>query len=246
MKKVIITGAAGGIGEALCKVFSNDGYEVIGIDLKPIHHQAVWRKIRFDIANLHDFHNDQTMLFYKELKGYLQGELQALINNAAHQVVKKVTDVTPQDWDYTLQSNLLAPFWLTQQLLPELVKAHGTVTNIASIHALLTKKEFSVYATSKGALVSLTRAMAIELAPEVRVNAVIPAATDTPMLRAGFNGNMEKMRKLGNFHPLNRIADPTEVAQVALFLASQNASFITGSAISVDGGIGACLHDPID
>ncbi len=145
----------------------------------------------------------------------------------------------------TLNTNLLAPFWLIKRSLPMLRAAKGSIVNITSIHAALTKREFTVYATSKGAMVSLTRALAIELAPDVRVNAVIPAATDTPMLRDGFRDNLKGLRELGDYHPLGRIAQPEEIAQVVFYLAGPHASFITGTAINVDGGIGASLHDPV-
>ena len=117
--------------------------------------------------------------------------------------------------------------------------------NVSSIHAFETKPHFVAYATSKGALLTLTRALAVELAPCVRVNAVIPSATDTGMLRAGFEGNPEGLAELGRYHPMGRIARPEEIAAVIAFLGSEAASFMTGSAISVDGGIGARLHDPI-
>jgi NAD(P)-dependent dehydrogenase (short-subunit alcohol dehydrogenase family) len=123
-------------------------------------------------------------------------------------------------------------------------EAKGSVVNIASIHAMATKSEFSLYATSKGALVTLTKALAIEIAPDVRINTVLPAATDTPMLHAGFSENEKNFETLVEYHPLGRIAKPEEVARIALFLASPQASFMTGAAVNVDGGISACLHDP--
>ena len=171
--------------------------------------------------------------------------MDSLVNNAAIQIVKPIEAINPEDWKETLDTNLLAPFWLTQHFLPLLRAAKGCVVNIASIHAMVTKSEFTVYSTSKGALVSLTRTLAIELAPDVRVNAVIPAATDTPMLRAGFGENLEGLERLGSYHPLKHIAEPEEVAQIVLFLSGSQASFMTGSAVNVDGGIGACLHDPV-
>ncbi|MCZ6714684.1 MAG: SDR family oxidoreductase, partial [Deltaproteobacteria bacterium] len=103
---------------------------------------------------------------------------------------------------------------------------------------------FTLYATSKGALVTLTRAMALELAPDVRVNAVLPAATDTPMLRASLGNQDDVVDSIGRYHPLGRIAEAAEVARAALFLAGPDSSFITGAELRVDGGIGACLHDP--
>lgn len=128
--------------------------------------------------------------------------------------------------------------------LPELKAVKGSIVNIGSIHAKLTKRQFVAYATSKGVLETMTRTMALDLAPEVRVNAIAPAATDTPMLRAGFEGNDQGFKDLERYHPLRRIASCEEVAQAALFLAGSQAGFMSGSTIGVDGGIGGCLSDP--
>jgi NAD(P)-dependent dehydrogenase (short-subunit alcohol dehydrogenase family) len=239
---VLVTGAAGGIGEAICKVFFQAGYQVIGVDCLAVEAKP-YEMLRFDISKLGD-EDDSVEAFYAQVEERVGGELNALINNAAIQIIKPIEDVTASDWAVTLNTNLLASFWLAQGFLPLLRAAHGSVVNIASIHATMTKPGFSVYATSKGALVSLTKALALELAPEVRVNAIIPAATDTPMLRSGFKDNPEGFKQLAKYHPMERIAQPQEVAQLALYLAGRQAGFITGSAMSIDGGIGSCLHDP--
>jgi NAD(P)-dependent dehydrogenase (short-subunit alcohol dehydrogenase family) len=144
-----------------------------------------------------------------------------------------------------LNVNLVAPFLLVQALLQELENANGSVINIASIHAQVTKPEFVCYATSKTALVGLTRSMAVDLGGRVRINSICPAAVSTPMLMAGFEGKDDRFKELSRMHPLGRIGTPDEIAQVALFLASPAASFITGAAINVDGGIGSRLHDPV-
>ena len=144
-----------------------------------------------------------------------------------------------------MNTNLTAPFALTQALLPALRAARGCVCNICSVHASLTKAGFSAYAASKGGLLTLTRQLAVELGPSgVRVNAVSPAATDTPMLRAGFAGNEAALRALGAYHPQGRIATPREVAEAVAFLASDAASFVNGACLAVDGGIGSRLYDP--
>lgn len=243
MPTVLVTGAAGGIGKATCDVFHEAGYRVIGIDRRPTE-GLPYEVLNFDISGLGNG-DAACESFYEQVEELVQGRLNALVNNAAIQIVKPIEAITRYDWSETLDTNLLAPFWLIQRFLPLLRAAKGCVVNIASVHAMVTKAEFTVYATSKGALVALTRAMSIELAPHVRVNAVIPAATDTPMLRDGFGDNLEGLEVLGDYHPLKRIARPEEVAQIALFLAGPQASFMTGAAVSVDGGIGACLHDPV-
>jgi NAD(P)-dependent dehydrogenase (short-subunit alcohol dehydrogenase family) len=118
------------------------------------------------------------------------------------------------------------------------------VVNIGSIHSALTKPRFTCYATSKAALGGLTRSLAVELGGTVRVNELNPAATDTPMLRAGFEGKPGAFERLAAVHPAGRIAAPDEVARAALFLTSDAASFINGESLRVDGGVGVRLHDP--
>jgi NAD(P)-dependent dehydrogenase (short-subunit alcohol dehydrogenase family) len=239
----LVTGAYGGIGKSICETFYEAGYRVIGIDRQksgPMPYEV----LRFDISRL-GCDDAARRSFYARIEKLCEGRLDALVNNAAIQIVKPIEGITPSDWTETLDTNLLAPFWLIQHFLPLLRAAKGSAVNIASIHAVVTKSDFTVYATSKGALVSLTRALSIELAPDVRVNSIIPAATDTPMLRAGFGDNLDGLEQLGEYHPLRRIARPEEVAKVALFLADPQNSFMTGTAVNVDGGIGACLHDPV-
>jgi NAD(P)-dependent dehydrogenase (short-subunit alcohol dehydrogenase family) len=155
-----------------------------------------------------------------------------------------VEKIKRSEFQRTLNVNVLASFLLTQKLLSEIESANGSVVNIASIHSMLTKPEFVMYATSKAALIGLTKALAVELGSRVRVNAISPAATATPMLISGFKDKEKKMEELGKKHPLGRIAEPEEIANVAVFLASKQASFITGAVINVDGGMSSKLHDP--
>jgi NAD(P)-dependent dehydrogenase (short-subunit alcohol dehydrogenase family) len=226
----------------MCDVFSEAGYAVTGID-NTIPDSFPYPVIPFDIRQIPQFVKSAEKIRNKVLE--LSGNrLEVLINNAAVQIIKPSDELTRCDWASTLETNLLAPFWLTTLFLPELRAAQGSVVNIGSIHAKLTKRQFVAYATSKGALETMTRAMALDLAPEVRVNAIASAATDTPMLRSGFEGKPEELVMLESFHPLGRIASPNEVGRLALFLAGQDASFITGAIMSIDGGISGCLSDP--
>ena len=116
--------------------------------------------------------------------------------------------------------------------------------NITSIHSTVTKPEFAVYSTSKATLFALTRSLAIDLAPEIRVNAVVPSVTDILILRTGFGDNVNKLKELGDYYLMGRIAQPEEIAQIASFLASSRAILMTGAVVKIDGGISACLHDP--
>jgi len=244
MPFAVVTGALGGIGRAICTVLTAAGYRVIGLDRGEGGSPSEFF-LRCDIRDFHA-HPGKVEGVLAEIRRLTGGQLALLVNNAAHQVVKPVAALTREDWDETLATNVTAPFLLIQQLLPELETARGSVVNIASIHANLTKPEFVAYATSKGALVTMSQALAVELGPRgVRVNAVLPAATDTPMLRAGFAARPEGLAELGAQHPIGRIATPEEIAHFIVFLASPAAGFITGSALAIDGGIGHRLHDPV-
>jgi NAD(P)-dependent dehydrogenase (short-subunit alcohol dehydrogenase family) len=237
-KTVLITGSGRGIGRATAALFRKKGWHVIGID-KLSGAVPVDLFLRTDLARPEAANVVKSFITKNRI-----ARLDALVNNAAVQTVKPFATVTRVDWHTSFAVNAETPFFLAQALLPELRKARGSIVNVASIHAHLTKKHFSLYAATKGALVTLTKALAVELAPLVRVNAILPAATDTPMLRTGFKNNLKGYKQLGDLHPMKRIATPGEVAELIWFLAAETSGFITGSAFSIDGGIGACLLDP--
>ncbi len=241
-KTALITGAAEGIGKSVCDLFHKEGYVVIGIDQHKVDSRP-YKVVQLDITEFSETDSASQDL-YQYVESISDARLNVLVNNAAIQIVKPVPEITDQDWDVTLETNLVAPFRMIQRFLSMLVKAKGSVVNISSIHSKATKAGFSLYATSKGAIDTLTRALAIELAPDVRVNSANPAATDTAMLRDGFGDNAQGLKDLGAYHPMGCIADPEEVAQLVHFLTSDKAGFITGASINIDGGIGACLHDP--
>lgn len=243
MKTALITGAAGGIGQALCLAFRRAGYRVIGTDRKPVVDDCdVFIAADLEALVRDDRSCEETLEGFRAVLE--AGSLNVLVNNAALQIKKPAEQLSVRDWQRSFDINVVAPFALIQGLLPELKRSRGSVVNIASVHARLTKPGFAAYATSKSALVGMTKSLAVDLGGSVRVNCINPAATETPMLVAGFAGCEEELAQLGRCHPLGRIADAHEVAQVAVFLASEAASFVNGAAIDVDGGIGARLHDP--
>jgi NAD(P)-dependent dehydrogenase (short-subunit alcohol dehydrogenase family) len=240
-RAAIISGAAGAIGSALCKAFTDAGYFVVATD------RVECKGIRHVVADLSHVATDpqSRSTAISQLQHAVSGhELGVLINNGATQVVKPVEELTPEDWQETLNVNVVAPFMLTQAFLPALEAAKGCVINISSIHARLTKPHFAAYATSKAALSGLTRSLAVELGRRVRINAISPGAIRTPMLVAGFEGNSRGLADLGDVHPVGRIGTPEEVAALAVFLASPAASYINGTELGLDGGIAGRLHDP--
>lgn len=242
---VIITGACGGIGRALVKAYIEAGYFVLATDSREALPE--FSEVKFFKIDLRETVVD--IRIREECLGRLRSELVsyklvALINNAAEQMVKPIEEVTYEDWNSVLSVNLLAPFFWTQYFLDLLEESSGSVLNISSIHARQTKKDFSVYATSKAALSGLTRLMSIELGARIRVNVLEPAAISTQMLESGFEGNPSGRLALDSYHPTNRIGTTEEIASVALFVTSEKCGFLNGASIAVDGGIGNLLHDP--
>jgi len=244
MRTALITGALGGIGVALCEEFRRAGYFVIATDRKD-GECTCDHFLNIDVRDLYRSEETRESVRAAVAPLVAEGGLHVLVNNAASQILNRTDDIKISDWDETLQTNLIAPFLFSQLLLPEIERAKGSVINIASIHSVATKPGFVCYATSKAALVGMTRAMAVDLGPRVRVNAINPAATATPMLLAGFEGKSAEFDELAKKHPLERIAQPWEVAKTAIFLASPDAAFITGACLHIDGGIGGRLHDPV-
>ena len=177
--------------------------------------------------------------------------LHAIVNNAAIQVSKPILQTSAAEWDLTMASNLRSVF-LGAKLAHPLLKAAGggAIVNVSSVHAIATSANISAYAASKGGLLALTRAMAIEFAPDnIRVNAVLPGAVDTPMLRASMErdlyGDFSVQQRLDNLagKTVNgRIGTPAEIAHAIFFLADgSQSSFMTGQALVVDGGATARL-----
>jgi NAD(P)-dependent dehydrogenase (short-subunit alcohol dehydrogenase family) len=243
---VLVTGAAGGIGHALVQAFTAKGYRVLAMDrvAQPaqLSCEQYWQTDLERLVQDDNYRADQLAAIVGAVG--VNG-LHTLVNNAAVQVLGGVDTLSMADWQRTLQVNLLAPFALTQGLLPQLEAAGGSVINISSIHARLTKAGFVAYATSKAALSGMTRAMAVDLGNRVRVNAIEPAAISTDMLKAGFEGRPEQYAQLEACHPQGRVGTPAEVAALAMAIASGDLQFLHGACVGMDGGVSGRLFDPV-
>jgi NAD(P)-dependent dehydrogenase (short-subunit alcohol dehydrogenase family) len=166
------------------------------------------------------------------------GDPTALVNAAGVLLRAGMLDHTRELWQRTLATNLDGPFWLSQAFTRRLLAASrpGTIVNVASIEALYPLQGHLAYSTSKGALVMLTRAMALELAPHgVRVNAVCPGVIETPM-NAEVRRDPERSRSLRDLIPMGRFGSAEEVAELVEFLVSERSSYLTGAVVPVDGG----------
>jgi NAD(P)-dependent dehydrogenase (short-subunit alcohol dehydrogenase family) len=246
-RTALITGAAGGIGRATVQLFASSGWQVIGVDRapfgEPFPENGVY--IQSDISI-----GSNLEVIFSQVHHYT-GALNALVNNAAVQISKPLLQTSVEEWDAVMASNLRSVF-LSVKLAHPLFRAAGggSIVNVSSVHAVATSTNIAAYAASKGGLLALTRAMAIEFAPDnIRVNAILPGAVDTPMLRAGLNrGHVSgsdiqtRLDNLARKTVNGRIGQPSEIAHAIYFLADETqSSFMTGQAMIIDGGATARL-----
>jgi NAD(P)-dependent dehydrogenase (short-subunit alcohol dehydrogenase family) len=246
-RTVLVTGAAGGIGRATVTLFAQSGWRVIGVDRSSFG-DGFPQDGFFIQADISIGENLEAI--FNQAHAHT-GYLNALVNNAAVQVTKPIIQTSVEEWDAVLASNLRSVF-LSAKLAYPLFKAAkgGAIVNVSSVHAVATSANIAAYAASKGGLLALTRAMAIEFAPDnIRVNAILPGAVDTPMLRAGMNRDHVKgsdiqtrLDNLARKTVNGRIGTPEEIAHAIYFLAdNMQSSFMTGQAMIVDGGATARL-----
>jgi glucose 1-dehydrogenase len=246
-KTLLVTGAAGGIGRATVALFAERGWQVLGVDRAEFGagFPASGLFIQSDISR-----PEELETIFSKAQEYT-GSLDALVNNAAMQIAKPLLETTVEEWDAVMASNLRSVFLGVKLAYPLLkAKGGGAVVNVSSVHAIQTSANIAAYAASKGGLLALTRAMAIEFAPDnIRVNAILPGAVDTPMLRAGLGrghvGHGDLQQRLDNLarRTVNgKIGQPEEIAHAIYFLADEEqSSFMTGQAMVVDGGATARL-----
>jgi glucose 1-dehydrogenase len=244
-KTVLVTGAAGGIGRATAESFERSGWSVIAVDRQTVSgFSSSARAIEADVSL-----PESVDFLFDEVRR-VTDRLNALVNNAAIQICKPLVEMQPEEWDAVMGSNLRSVYLTARRGHPLLKMARGSIVNVSSVHALATSIDLAAYAASKGALMALTRAMALEFAPDgIRVNAILPGAVDTRMLRDGLNrGHLagrtieEQLDALGKRTALGRVGQPDEIARAIQFLVDEEqASFITGQAIVVDGGATARL-----
>jgi len=235
-RTAVVTGALGGIGGATCELLAERGFDVVGVDVR------AGTDVCVDIGDAEATE--------AALSAVLDGrQVCALVNNAAFQLTNTIEQLDDASWRQVMDVNVSAAHRLTRLLAPSLRAARGAVVNVSSVHALASTAGMAAYAASKAALVAYTRVSALELAPAVRVNAVLPGAVQTRMLEDGLarfasddQGRRAAIERLVSRTPLERVGDPREIATVIAFLLDDDQSaFLTGTTIVADGGVSARL-----
>jgi NAD(P)-dependent dehydrogenase (short-subunit alcohol dehydrogenase family) len=242
----IITGGNSGIGKATALLFAREGSKVVIAGRNASRGREVMEAIKkgrgeamfvkTDISKSTEVRNLVETVIDKF------GKIDILFNNAALSPVGTVLDTSEKEWSDVIGTNLTGTFLCTKYVLPHMIeRKKGVIINTGSINSLMAMKKEAAYDASKGGVLMLTRAVALDFAEfNIRANCICPGAIETPMLRDLLNQAPDPKAaeaNLAKMHPLGRIGSPEEVANMALFLASDESSFVTGTAMPVDGGI---------
>ncbi len=249
-KVAIVTGAGKGIGWGIAKVFSQEGARVVVVDWDEEAGKKTAEEInqsggealfvKCDVSN-----EDQVKAMVEATVARF-GRIDLLVNNAGVGVYKSVLDASSADWDHCLAVNLKGVFLCSKHAIPRMqAVGKGAIVNISSVHSHATVNGVAPYAASKGGITALTRNMAIDYGPTIRVNAIAPGWVLTPLIQSIFDSYpdpAEQQRQVEQRQVMKRIGRPEDIGYAAAFLASDEASFITGTQLFVDGGMTAQLE----
>jgi NAD(P)-dependent dehydrogenase (short-subunit alcohol dehydrogenase family) len=248
-KVALVTGAGSGIGRGIVECLAEEGAHVVINDIRKEAAEESKRILadkgyRSELV-VSDISTPDGAAASIDEAVRCAGRLDLLVNCAGRQIVKRIEELEPAEWDIVLGVNLKGAYLCAKAAMPFLVEQRGAIVNICSVHARATVEGFTSYAASKAGILALTRAMAIEFAPRgVRVNAVSPGTIDTPLLQAYFDSLPDPARARSEFlkfHPIGRFGTPRDIGEMVAFLGCDMSGFITGTEITVDGGMTALL-----
>ena len=236
-RRAFVTGGASGIGEAVCRVFSRAGASVTVADIALDRAQALAAELPNASAVACDVTDEVSV---REAFAGMD-RLDVLVNNAGIGLVGGIQETELSDFQRLFAVNVQGMFLVSKQAVPLLIAARGAMVNIGSVAGLIGVKKRFAYCATKGAVVSMTRQLAVDYPTEFRVNCICPGTVDTPFVEA----YLEKYHKhekdavrqqLNQRQPIGRLGKPEEIAHMALYLASSEAAFVNGSVITIDGG----------
>lgn len=241
----VVTGGSQGIGLATAHALADSGRRVAILSRGEVAGRAAAAELGGGHVYIRADVSDETSLreAAAEAEGRL-GAVEVVVNNAGGGILTGIDGLTSQQWDELFALDLKAAWILTQAVLPGMRSlGGGSIVNIASIHAHMTRPGVFPYAAAKAGMLGLTRSMALELASDnIRVNAICPGYIATPVMLGQYEARQDPARdwaRLESIHPLGRIGQPEEIASVVAFLCSSGAGFVTGAAWNVDGGLSA-------
>ncbi len=239
-KVALVTGGASGIGEATARAFASAGAQVVIVDIDANRAASVANSLPNSRAVVCDITRPAAV---RSAFSAL-GQLDILVNNAGTGMVGSVEETELADFQRLFQVNVEGLFLVTKAAMPLLLASQGNIINIGSVAGLVGLKRRFAYCAAKGAVVALTRQLAIEYARQIRVNCICPGTVDTPFveqyLETFHKDEIDQVRaEISQRQPLGRLGRPEEVAAMAVYLASDQAEFVTGSILTIDGGLTA-------
>ncbi len=236
-KTAVITGAASGIGEATARVFTAAGACVLIVDVNGERAGALSRELPRSRPLVCDITSESAVrgLFAQV------PTLDILVNNAGIGLVGGIEETEPEDFRRLFRVNVEGMYLVTRYAMPLLLASHGCIVNMGSVAGLVGVKRRYAYCATKGAVVAMTRQLAVDYPTQIRVNCICPGTVDTPFvedyLEKYHKHEKEKIRaELNQRQPMGRLGRPEEIAHLALYLASDEAAFATGSIVTIDGG----------
>lgn len=233
----LVTGGASGIGEQICRIYSAAGAELLIVDIDLPRAEALAKELGSAKALKCDITNEAEV--QKTFAGIQK--LDVLVNNAGIGHVGSATDTELADFQKLFKVNVEGLFLVTKHAVPLLIASHGSMVNIGSVAGLIGVKKRFGYCATKGAVIAMSRQLAVDYPTEFRVNCICPGTVDTPFVE----GYLEKHHKhekeqvraqLNQRQPIGRLGRPEEIGYFALYLASSEASFVNGSVLTIDGG----------
>lgn len=248
-KVAIVTGAGMGIGEAVARRLADEGASVVIVDFDEVAAQNVAAEINalgqkavavIGSVSVADDARQATKVAEDEFGG-----VDYLVNNAGVVIYGEVPEFNEKDWDMVVDTNLKGQYLMSKYAIPSMrSRGGGAIVNLASVQAIISQREVAAYAASKGGIVSLTKTLALDHAKDrIRVNSVLPGSVRTPMLRHAAElapGDPEAtVAQWGRLHPRGTVIEPEEIANVVVFLLSDEASAVTGAPYIVDAGLSA-------
>ncbi len=246
-KVAVITGGGSGIGRAASLLFASEGARVVVVDYRGVYGRPVGQEVAEEVraSGGEALYVEADLSVEEQVMGVFTraaeefGGVDVLFNNAGHGYSSPLAmgsflDAPERDWNEVIRNNLNSVFLCSRHCRPLMEeRGGGSIINTASANALVAVPGADAYTAAKGGVVSLTRVMAITLAPRIRVNCICPGVVRTPMVKSMLDVLEDYMVQQ---IPLKRVAEPEEIARVALFLASDESSYVTGAVIPVDGG----------
>ena len=237
MKVAVVTGASRGIGAAIAERFAREGVRVVGVSRTPLESDLDIESAQADVSAPADVERLMEDVVERH------GRLDVVVNNAAIEHEGTVVETSPEEWDHVMAVNLRSVFLCAKYAIPHLSGTRGAIINVASVDGLWAEPSLAAYCAAKGGVIALTRAIAIDHGRDgIRCMCICPSYVATDMLEQFYDAQPDPAAARAGaaaLHPLGRISTPAEVAALAVWLSSEDASFATGQAYVLDGGLTA-------